>query len=413
MIARALQFIAIILIGFGPVLLIWILCVLAIKRYLPTMSKARLIYRTFIFLAGIKLTAIWGPVVLGGISPVLGGVAQLFFSSVLVPELQLANHFLNVPTSAAYVNLLLLTGMSLVSSGLLASVMVYGIAALNRNKLALLVIFGTVSLSLGSVDAYSQSGQTITLPTKTVKILPTSDVTIVAAVRGDLITLPSGDNSLLDAALNTSFVTCNGLLGTWATTGIASLIDTDIDRQYANAFLVKYSANNPPPNTINPDTVEQGGDFRLFNRMQTAFRVSNGQVLNAPKFLQAKFDVGLSPNPCSRFLTTPILNSGEVNVSNGGKGPSASATGVFQLNEGRLGTLGQEVNLTLNGHSTPWIWSVIEFDTHGQLILPANTQIFPTYFIYQDGQLVNVINQSDIETFISLDETSQQGTPVP
>jgi hypothetical protein len=59
------------------------------------------------------------------------------------------------------------------------------------------------------------------------------------------------------------------------------------------------------------------------------------------------------------------------------------------------------------GDTTPWIWSVIRFSLDGNR-LPADLQIFPTYSIYEDGQLLGTVPQSNPESFIALDDTSQR-----
>jgi hypothetical protein len=88
--------------------------------------------------------------------------------------------------------------------------------------------------------------------------------------------------------------------------------------------------------------------------------------------------------------------------------------------EGRIGDEGQRVNFTLNwctntllpcsmdGYQnvTPWIWSVVRFDTSGGKGVPDH-QIFPTYYVYENGKLVSAFAQSDLATFTKLDGSSQ------
>jgi hypothetical protein len=50
---------------------------------------------------------------------------------------------------------------------------------------------------------------------------------------------------------------------------------------------------------------------------------------------------------------------------------------------------------------------VIRFDAGGDL-LPLDHQIFPTYYAYVNGMLVQQFPQDDLETFLSLDSTSQR-----
>ena len=46
------------------------------------------------------------------------------------------------------------------------------------------------------------------------------------------------------------------------------MIYSQADREYANAFLVKYSANNTPPYSIDPNQTFLAGDYRLFNDLK-------------------------------------------------------------------------------------------------------------------------------------------------
>lgn len=84
---------------------------------------------------------------------------------------------------------------------------------------------------------------------------------------------------------------------------------------------------------------------------------------------------------------------------------------MFQLNEGRIGSFGQAVDTTLNnpggvvGATTPWVWSIIWFDTQGNLMRLDN-QIFPTYYVYEDKVLVGIYTQGQVEAFIALDQNS-------
>jgi hypothetical protein len=72
----------------------------------------------------------------------------------------------------------------------------------------------------------------------------------------------------------------------------------------------------------------------------------------------------------------------------------------------------QVLFLTINQHSTPWIWSVIEFSSSGSAS-SAPTQIFPTYYIYINGALVNGPSptQGPLANFTVLNGTNSQMTP--
>jgi hypothetical protein len=88
-------------------------------------------------------------------------------------------------------------------------------------------------------------------------------------------------------------------------------------------------------------------------------------------------------------------------------GPGTSASGQsFQLSEGRIGSTGQAVNQTINGASTPWIWTVIEFNSSGT---PTYSQIamFPTYSVYVNGALKATDPQSALSAFIAQNSSYQ------
>jgi hypothetical protein len=53
----------------------------------------------------------------------------------------------------------------------------------------------------------------------------------------------------------------------------------------------------------------------------------------------------------------------------------------------------------------PYIWSFPLFDWRAQYTVEH--QIFSTYYIYENGKLVNKIPQAAVETFIKLRSTSQ------
>jgi PKD repeat protein len=249
----------------------------------------------------------------------------------------------------------------------------------------------------------------------------TKDVVVIGWVDPDPINLDAlapGANLLLRIDLNTP-IACSLLLSDWAT-GFRTDISSEGDRIYANAFLLKNSPNQRPPATINPDAVESAGDFRLFNRFRVQFGdggVTDFEILSTSSALAGK-----TPDPCTG-LVLPVLSSPETHNANGANGLSTSGNRVFQLAQGRVGTIGQAADLTLNdcdeflgfctnilsdvGKTTPWIWSVIGFDAQGNRG-SIDHQIFPTYFVYEDNVLVEQVPQAPDQVFIALDETSQR-----
>jgi hypothetical protein len=230
----------------------------------------------------------------------------------------------------------------------------------------------------------------------------TDDVVVIGWVNSNAIDLPSGANLGLVVDLNVT-ETCLATLFFWSQ-GVAVDLFSNADRAYANAFLVKNSGNAEPPNSsINPTAIQLGGDFRLFNRFKVQFSVFNGQITN-PQYLQSVSQVGSTPNPCNRLLPSP---SGQVHPFNGAGGVVFGRT-VYQLTEGRIGSTGQDVSRTINGRTVPWIWSVIKFNALGEIITSDNAIYFPTYYVYKNGQLIQIYPQSPLSIFVQKDESWQR-----
>lgn len=277
-----------------------------------------------------------------------------------------------------------------------------------------------VSLLLALV-APASAGTTV-LPVKSVKILPTKDVVVIGWIRDD-ITLPIlGVDPALILALNGPL--CSVTLGLWVS-GVPANLGTQADIDYANAFLIKYSANGEPPPTIDPDAYDANGlgDYRLFNRFKIAHRAKDGKVVGAPKILKARAVNGRTPDPCHNPLIEPV--DSEPHVANGTIGKTTDETGVYQIAEGRVGTFGQSADTTINdlggtvGATTPWIWSVVRFDTAGNLVFPfavgnkPNFSMFPTFYVYEDGQRVQTRGQGSLSVFVGLNSDYQISAQVP
>lgn len=276
-----------------------------------------------------------------------------------------------------------------------------------------------LSLNIAFLMQFVSSGrliaQTTVLNSQTITVKPTDDVTIIGWIDGSPLVLPSGANEDLVGSLNNPLL-CSEFLVAWSIQNPID-IENDIDRQYANVFLIKNSANSRPPAVINPDDQLSKGDFRLFNRLQVSLSSRDGKIIGVPNYLIAKAVSGQTPNPC--FTAVHITVPSETNVNNGALGISASGSSVFQIAEGRVGTFGQAGDTTLNdpggqiGATTPWIWSVVRFDANGNLDLfsplssgKGSRQIFPTFNIYKNGSLLATFPQGDLETFIALDDRS-------
>lgn len=187
------------------------------------------------------------------------------------------------------------------------------------------------------------------------------------------MTLPTGANAQLISDLANN---CAPLMINWEAAGTSDL-STQADRNYAMVWLLKNSGNSEPPNKINPDAILAGGDFRLFNDFQIG-------AAGVP--IKHKAVVGSTPNPCHSIIL-PNSAAPEVPSVNGTVDTSPSGY-KFQLAEGRLGNEGQAINLTLTGRSTPYIWTVVEFDTSYNPSWNIHS-IFPTLYVYKDGTKVD------------------------
>src|SRR5260370_10532153 len=257
------------------------------------------------------------------------------------------------------------------------------------------------------------------------------DITVVGWIDGSAITLLSGASPLLVGELNGSATFCFLYLVNWANAGMGSgitfpyALTSDIDRQYATAWLNKNSANSAPPSPMSsPSTFEANvSAYRAFNRFKAYYEVTSSGTINTKSFqyLQSKSDIGVTPEPCSPFK---IGFGAQAHLQNGisGFGPTpGTAAYAFQLNEARFSPVAQQVNAYLSHPNddgsnyliaTPFLWSVIQLD-HNVHFIPltplaptSTTQVFPTYYVYQNGNLVQMIPQGQILTFTSLDWTS-------
>jgi hypothetical protein len=72
-----------------------------------------------------------------------------------------------------------------------------------------------------------------------------------------------------------------------------------------------------------------------------------------------------------------------------------------------LGGLARAGSMTINQQRTvPWIWSAIEFDSQGNFV-SSQHEIFPTYSVYINGQLVSTLPQSALGDFVAKDQSNQ------
>jgi hypothetical protein len=219
-----------------------------------------------------------------------------------------------------------------------------------------------------------------------------TDITVIGWVDPTAITLPTGENSSL--AFDLSYPSdCAYDLSQWA---IGNHVDLTgpADPPYANAWLLKNSPNSPPPSTITPSSYWMTGNFRIYNDYGSP---SGGA-----------YKIGSTPNPCGTGDVPGWLSAGQPSQYNGATGVSGSGQ-TYQLAEGRVGKVGQAVNQTLNGMTTPWIWTVIEFNSAGTPNW-LDHAMFPTYWVYINGTLSFKYPQSSVSAFIA-NNASYQRTP--
>ncbi len=217
-----------------------------------------------------------------------------------------------------------------------------------------------------------------------------SEVTVIGWINGDVIGLPSGANATLVSNLTQGTANCV-LQVLQLSYGIARNISTQADRDYANSWLVKYSANAAPPSSIDAQTQLNGGNFRLFN-------LWGGSS-------QPAYRIGATPDPCG----TGVSLAGQASYYSGLHGTTSSGNQA-QLAEGRVGTRGQKGSMTINQQRTvPYVWNAIEFDANGNFI-SAPHEMFPTYSVYVNGQLQTTYPQSPVLDFVYQKDQGNQVT---
>ena len=180
--------------------------------------------------------------------------------------------------------------------------------------------YGTGFVGTGQPGATSGSIQAIVTA-----FLNTPEVTVMAWVNPkapDLASLPTGANSQLINSLTSSPSSCAIQVGKWAS-GLKTNVNNSTDVAYADAWLLKNSANNQPPNPISVDAQFIAGNYRLFNDF------GNGE---------AGTSVGYTPDACNTGLPGWIFPGQQSQYNNAS---STSPSGkIYLLVEGRIGTFG-------------------------------------------------------------------------
>jgi uncharacterized protein (TIGR03437 family) len=210
--------------------------------------------------------------------------------------------------------------------------------------------------------------------------------------------------------------------------GDRSSISSDADRRFVNAFLISQSANAEPPSQLDPSILREGY-FRAYTRTQAVIEPIGNEVLQA-QFYNTISVLGDTPDACHSAFTTLAnyvafggkLLKAETYPDNNKSGVAVGRLHAFHLAEGRVGPEAQAANRTLNAcanraagtgfctdpapPTTPWIWAITKFDSQGQYTV--DNQIFPTYYIYENGTLVKKIAQQPVESFIGLNAATSE-----
>jgi len=185
------------------------------------------------------------------------------------------------------------------------------------------------------------------------------------------------------------------------------------DRTYAEAVLLKRSANAPPDRELSKAMLQN--DYRLLNDFRVGGTAGSpfGLVLNQTT------TIGSTPAPFSVPMAkaypeiVAAFERPEVDQAMNGAILCSCGKSVTQVAQGRVGLSGQYVHRALNdwnratGDATPWIWATISFTKSGDFSI--TTQVFPTYTVYVDGirDDEQTSNQANLVDFLKLDHKSQ------
>ncbi|MFL6247643.1 MAG: hypothetical protein ACJ74H_16580 [Thermoanaerobaculia bacterium] len=191
------------------------------------------------------------------------------------------------------------------------------------------------------------------------------------------------------------------------------------DRLYAQAFLVRSSKNEPPPEKL--EELIERGDYRLLNDFQVIG--AEGRRFD-PKMLPGPSEVGETPLPCgvdtlrnNRWIRQWIdhyrPDHTDHHKRNGERLDTDEPERFAQLNQGRLGWLGRYCQAVLTGTDrepddlTPWVWSLVAFDKNGRFVM--KNAGFPRYSVYIDGKLKQKCGteQAKFEDFLKRDASWQ------
>jgi hypothetical protein len=211
--------------------------------------------------------------------------------------------------------------------------------------------------------------------------------------------------------------------------------EPDLARRYLNRFLLTETSNQQPPTDFRIqlsnglfvyDEAEinsffsSNTNYRAFNRIQAEYLLDEaGDIVQGPEIITKNAyrtnigdvpDFPAVPDPSSFRTPEDHPDTGTINTD-GSTYDFFHTThsigvpqGFAQYASGRLGSTGQSMNWKINDIEVPWIYGLIEFkgDVYGPGYSDIIRQIFPTYWIYVNGERVNNFPQSDPEVFILL-----------
>jgi len=187
---------------------------------------------------------------------------------------------------------------------------------------------------------------------------------------------------------------------------------TSTDKTYILDWMFKNAANSAPPSSFADESTLEAFDntptnYKLFNRLQFRYLVSGSQFAGAPAFTLPssipKTDIGSTTDPI--WGTTLPPHPGQVGQVNGMHVATANNT-FHQINEGSPDSLAVSAFNTL---MAPLKWNdigsridegvLLDQGTPPVMGYTVETQVYPTYYIYERGSnggfsLVNTIPQA-------------------
>jgi hypothetical protein len=173
---------------------------------------------------------------------------------------------------------------------------------------------------------------------------------------------------------------------------------TDVDKTYLLNWLFKAAANqcpaDCPPTYFSSDAdlsafAANETGYKLFNRFQVKYRVKNGEIADHPDVLQRQTEVGSTKNP----LFPSIHEKGAYGPENGKV--VSSAQSISLINDGTPVSIAVDMFNTL---AAPLRWNNIGSRIDFGVLLGADkmvsTQVYPTYFIFDNRLTMTTVPQA-------------------